>query len=481
LFTLLYAIPVAHNAVSRAFWLDELFTYYIVTMPTWAGTWDLLRNGPDQNPPLFYALTRLVVGVLGESEWAFRLPAMVGYWVFCVALYVWVRLLGGGRVAALVAMATPILTKALYYASEARPYGLVLGCLGVGLASWQMTRYPNWRGIGLFGTGTGLSTALALHYLALLPIGVLWCVEGFAAWRLRQIDRARWLALGAPLTIAGISLAFFHQQARQGFWKIVLEWRELVDFYRWLAGSPTYLALCAVVGLLVAWGRISAMSPTGRAHPTAVNLWMVTSVALLVLPLGWMLFLKATRQTVFQERYFLVSLVGLGGLTAYALRHLPERQAPVAAAAVWCLACVPAVQAGLRPWRLVPPSVAEIIALPDPTYPIVAPPHIYFPIRHYYPEQFEQLIHVDSRKRQPHSTGTGLWALQRHPQSPPWLDNDEFFSQWKENFYFVCHRTYMKHWLGEFSRRGYPIVRETPDYLVYEWQQPPSPGVSSRR
>ncbi|AEP13258.1 hypothetical protein Cabther_B0256 [Chloracidobacterium thermophilum B] len=79
LFTVLYILQVAHAAVTRSFWLDELFTFYIVTMPDWAGMMDLIQRGPDQNPPLFYALTRLVVSVLSEGEWAFRLPAMTSY------------------------------------------------------------------------------------------------------------------------------------------------------------------------------------------------------------------------------------------------------------------------------------------------------------------------------------------------------------------------------------------------------------------
>jgi len=79
LFTLLYVPYVAHAAVTRPFWMDELFTFYIVTLPDWAGMMDIIQRGPDQNPPLFYALTRLVVSVLGESEGVFCLPAMTSY------------------------------------------------------------------------------------------------------------------------------------------------------------------------------------------------------------------------------------------------------------------------------------------------------------------------------------------------------------------------------------------------------------------
>jgi hypothetical protein len=79
LFTALYVPYVAHAAVTRPFWIDELFTFYVVTMPDWNGVMDLLWRGADQNPPLFHAVTRLIVLAFGESEWAFRLPAMTSY------------------------------------------------------------------------------------------------------------------------------------------------------------------------------------------------------------------------------------------------------------------------------------------------------------------------------------------------------------------------------------------------------------------
>ncbi len=79
LFTLLYVPYVAHAAATRPFWLDELFTFYIVTMPDWAGMLDLIQRGPDQNPPLFYALTRLVVSVLSKSDRGLSSPVMVGW------------------------------------------------------------------------------------------------------------------------------------------------------------------------------------------------------------------------------------------------------------------------------------------------------------------------------------------------------------------------------------------------------------------
>jgi len=465
-FTLLYVPYVAHAAVTRPFWLDELFTFYIVTMPDWAGMMDLIQRGPDQNPPLFYALTRFIVSILGESEWAFRLPAMVGYWVFCVTLYAWIRLLGGARAAALAALVTPVLTAAVYYASEARPYGLALGWLGIGLLGWQLTRHPSWQAVGIVGLSTGLSIALALHYLIILPVCLLWAIEGLLAWRQRQLDGRRWIAMFSPLIVLALHSSFLYQQGQQRFWKISLEWKELADFYWWLLGSPAYLGLCAVVGLLT-WSSLRRRT----IHNRNADVWLISGVGFLCLPLLWMTFLKVTHQAMFQERYLLPTLVGLGGLTAYGLRHLPEHQTRLTTLAIWCLLGIPVSGAAMQPWRLSPPSVAEVMDLPNPDYPVVAAAHLYFPIRYYYPGQFSQLVYVDPKKREPPSVATGIWALQRHPDAPIWLDNDEFFSLWEGNFYFTCHKTYMKHWIGEFERRGYPIVRETPGYIVYEWQR----------
>lgn len=125
----------------------------------------------------------------------------------------------------------------------------------------------------------------------------------------------------------------------------------------------------------------------------------------------------------------------------------------------------------MQPWRFAPPSVAEIVALPKPEYPVVAAAHLYFPIQHYYPGRFDQLIYVAPQKRPAADAASGLWALQRHPRAPDWLDENEFFSRWAGDFYFVCHKTYMRHWFDEFRRRGYPVVRETPNYVVYEWRR----------
>ncbi len=79
LFTALYVLQVAHRAVTRAFWIDELFTSYVITMPDWAGVVDLVQRGADQNPPLFYALMHLVVSVLSKSDRGLSSPVMVGW------------------------------------------------------------------------------------------------------------------------------------------------------------------------------------------------------------------------------------------------------------------------------------------------------------------------------------------------------------------------------------------------------------------
>ncbi|MCS7079967.1 MAG: glycosyltransferase family 39 protein [Chloracidobacterium sp.] len=321
-FTALYAPYVAHAAVTRAFWLDELFTFYIVTMPDWTGMFDLIRRGPDQNPPLFYVVTRLLVGCFGESEWVFRLPAMVGYWVLCVALYFLGRRLGGSPVG-LVAMATPVLTAAVYYAGEARPYGLALGAVGFGAACRRLAEVRTWRPWATAGLAGGLGLAVALHYLALLPVAVLWVLEVIQSRRRRRVSWAIWGGLLSPLLVLALHWPWLHGQARLPFWKTALSWREVWDFYHWLLSPPECLWLALMVGGATVLAQRTALSPP--ACPNAYE-WTAAGLSFALLPpIGWMFVLKLTGKTFFADRYLLATSAGLALLAAYPLRRIEVR------------------------------------------------------------------------------------------------------------------------------------------------------------
>ena len=132
----LYLAVTGVIAWNKPLWNDELYTLYIARLPDFSDVWAALSTGAEQTPPFFYVVTRASLALFGPSELSLRLPAVVGFWVMALCLYRFVSN-RDSALAGLVAMLFPLVTSAYYYASEARPYALVLGFSGVALLCWQ--------------------------------------------------------------------------------------------------------------------------------------------------------------------------------------------------------------------------------------------------------------------------------------------------------------------------------------------------------
>src|SRR5947207_3002240 len=66
------------GAATRPLWHDELYTYYIAKAPTLARFIDEVTH-IDLQPPLQYVLSRVSLRLLGDSDFATRVPSMVGF------------------------------------------------------------------------------------------------------------------------------------------------------------------------------------------------------------------------------------------------------------------------------------------------------------------------------------------------------------------------------------------------------------------
>ena len=109
----------------QSFWTDEIFSL-ITTDPThsFREFWD--RVLADTHPPVYYVLLRLSSTIIGESEVAARAPsAFFGVLtLFAVVLWPGAALERSSRLALLLFLA--ISPGAVWYAREARSYGLLL-------------------------------------------------------------------------------------------------------------------------------------------------------------------------------------------------------------------------------------------------------------------------------------------------------------------------------------------------------------------
>ena len=118
LFGLCYLLLALQRSF-RPLWNDELITYNIASLPGVRSIWKSLAQGADLNPPLFHVATWAATKLFGLTELGLRIPGILGFFVLCWSLYVFVAR-NAGVCYGFAAMLLPMATGAFQYASEAR-------------------------------------------------------------------------------------------------------------------------------------------------------------------------------------------------------------------------------------------------------------------------------------------------------------------------------------------------------------------------
>jgi mannosyltransferase len=159
-----------------------------------ANTWELARSSwsaalidhQNHQPPLYYLLTKAVVGLFGDSEVVLRLPAaLIGTLCIPAAGLVAQLVLGGHAALVLASWFTALAPGAVFYSRQARAYSLfaltATACLGA-LA-------PGHRVPGLLAAS--LAALLYTHPFGLLAWGALGAYLGGCALLGEAESRAR--------------------------------------------------------------------------------------------------------------------------------------------------------------------------------------------------------------------------------------------------------------------------------------------------
>ncbi len=232
LLTIIYSVGAKGHAAGKPFWYDEVITLIVAQSPDLATTWKAALQC-DANPPLPHLLTHLAVRWFGTGEVSARLPAIAGFWIFCLCLFRFVYR-RAGICYALSALLLPVVTEAYYHTAEARAYGPELAFCGLALVAWQAAtgdakRLGPVRLAALAGLSLSLAAALLCHYFAILLYLPLGGAEAFRSYRTRKIDWGVCAALAAgatpvilrAATIVGVVKGFSHTWApaylRQAF------------------------------------------------------------------------------------------------------------------------------------------------------------------------------------------------------------------------------------------------------------------------
>jgi hypothetical protein len=299
-------------------WYDELFTFHLGRLTYLGDLWRALAMGTDGSPPLLHVVTHLTQQALGMSELASRLPAVFGFWLMSVCLYLFVAR-RCSRAYAVLAMLFPLATAAYPHAYNARPYGLLLGCCGLALVCWQSAAEGRRRRLSLLGLALSFAVAFASHYYAVLLLVPFCAGELVRTWTRRRVDWPVWLALGAgPVALVALLPVALGARDSMGQFGFLPGWPAITAIYLFLLKSTRWpLLVTAALAVLVP-ERYRKRWPAGPARTTATPPAheVVAAAALAALPVIGVC-LGQWLTGVFTARYAVAMVLGFAILLAF--------------------------------------------------------------------------------------------------------------------------------------------------------------------
>ena len=303
LIVLIYLPSAFESSRKVLLWHDELFMYWISQAPSLRAMWTDLQT-LDLNPPLGYLLTRLSFHLLGVNTLATRLPELVGFLVTLLAVFQFVRhRLGAayGLFSALLLMQSPVAELSV----EARPYSLMLACLGVTLVGWQRAvdgRRSRSAGLVLMFVGT-LGMLLS-HVFALLGLSALILAELYRQYLRRARDLPAVLVLVIPLAAVASYIPLLRNHAASIFPPIFQpDGERIFQFYVTSMDHALLALLFTGLAVLVFLGGPRTLSPlrSDSGWFFSPPEWLLL-LGLFLVPLALMLELMLT-QGAFFDRY----------------------------------------------------------------------------------------------------------------------------------------------------------------------------------
>jgi hypothetical protein len=326
LLSALYFADTLLRTTLKTFWFDELFTVYLCRLPSFAGTWHAVLRGVDFNPPLFYLMTRTAQHLGGgEGLIASRMPAILGFWLFGVCLYLFTapRL---GRLCGSIAALAPWFTLAHYYAYEARAHGPLLAWCGLMLVSWQRSRSITDTELGanrhrrlvwLLAFSLSFLGALLTHVYGIYLAVPFLLPELHALLRRRRPSSATLIALLVPaLLVAPLYLEMAHRyKSAIPSGGLHIHPYEVVQQYLLAVFGPALILLLVTLALLAFAHVRKASSTTASQGLSFTTEELLVAIGLLLLPLLGVISVKVTHGPFF-DRYFMDSTAGFALLLA---------------------------------------------------------------------------------------------------------------------------------------------------------------------
>ena len=206
-----YFLTTYYRAESKIIWFDEIFTYYLTRLPDLSSYLTTVKQGIDFNPPMFYEWIHFSRLLIPDEKLAIRMPSIVSVGIACFCLYRFVSIrtnvIGG-----LIASLFPLVTIAPFYATDARPHGIVFGLASIALLCWQSAIDPSQKHRSIWISGLCLSLAVATltHAYAIVIFFPIVLAEFIRNITLKKIDWPIWISIAIASTAILMPIWLLH-------------------------------------------------------------------------------------------------------------------------------------------------------------------------------------------------------------------------------------------------------------------------------
>ena len=360
---LVYAIEID---ISTKMWFDELFTLHMAQQ---ASPGEIVKASlGDVAPPLYPIIVHAILPWVRQAALAVRLPATLGYcgMVVFVLAFCRRRLPAGYTFAAALLACNAF----LYYATEGRSYGLVMGCAAAALFFWQAAAEGSRRVLTIPLLAICLALMVALHYYSIFFLVPLSVAE-FVRWRRSgRLDVAVPAAMAPALLVLGLHYPFVVASRQfQEHYTSQAAWSQIPEVYLSYFVRMGLLPICVLVAFSLTSYRRRALW-TGLKLPE----W-VACVAFSLMPLFVVVVSKYTTH-VFIPRYTLWTVPGIVVLVMALLYAAVRGEIAVGVSMLALLVVLLVLQEmnGVheKPGRLRDEAVRqELASLPDGPRPVV--------------------------------------------------------------------------------------------------------------
>jgi hypothetical protein len=309
------------DARSKLFWNDELFTFHISGLQSFALLRKALQAGTDSMPVSYYMLVRLARTLSGGPQVTLRLPSIVGYGLTLLGVYAFARKRLPAA-ASLVAILLITLSPFRTYAIEARSYALVVGFFAIAAVLWQRLG-ETWLFTPLLALF--LALAVSFHYYAVVALSAF----GFAeiAWTIlaRRIRWGVWAAFclaTGPFLWGLPTLLGFRKVLGANFWARP-GWNMALSTYGFYLKLPPMLVIVLIIFFAIVGGHTFLRMKRAPAEvPLDPNFNLPEIILLggfLLLPVLLFVLTKLTGGG-YQPRYAWPAILGLALGSAYLIR-----------------------------------------------------------------------------------------------------------------------------------------------------------------